>query len=161
MSAAAAPDWREVLRPGGVWSALVTCGSSPARAARHAAGPAYLALPYATEVALRGDWRLDRSVRLEVRGLAEVARLWAAGCTALCPAVQRAGIAAVAGVVGLAVDPLDDAAWSPLALALRGACRLVVVPDLRGWDRCPQVWADVCWALDHNMPVHVYAGGRA
>jgi hypothetical protein len=150
-------DWRAVLAPGGRWSGLVTTGSSAARAARHAAGLAYLAAPYAAEVALRGVWRPDRSVRVQMRAEIELSRLWQAGCVAVCPVVQRAGMAEVAGLAGLTVDPLDDAAWAPLAEVLRGAARLIVVPELRGWDRCRAVWADVTWALERNVPVHVYA----
>jgi hypothetical protein len=157
MATGAQMDWRAVLAPGGRWSPLVTAGSSPARAARHAVGLAYLAAPYAREVALRGDWRLERSVRMEMLAEIELARLWQAGCVAVCPAVQRAGMAGVAGMAGLTVDPLDDAAWEPLATPLRHAARLVVVPALQGWDRCPAVWADVQWALSCNVPVHVYA----
>ncbi len=160
MARQAQMDWRAVLAPGGRWSALVTAGSSPARAARCASGQVYLAAPYAREVALRGDWRLERSVRMQMQAEIELARLWQAGCVAVCPAVQRAGMAEVAGLAGLTLDPLDDAAWAPLTEVLRQAARLIVVPAMQGWDRCPAVWADVVWALEHTVPVHVY-GERA
>jgi hypothetical protein len=159
MSATAAPDWREVLRPGGRWSALVVTGSGPAQAARCATGLAYLALPYAGEVALRHSWRMERSVRLQAEAAMAAAALMREGCHVICPVLQRASIAAVAGLAGLEVDLLDDPVWTQMACALRNGVRLMVVPDVRGWDRCPAIWGDVTWALDRNMPVHLYAGG--
>jgi hypothetical protein len=150
-------DWRAVLAPGGRWSPLVTAGSSAARVARTPAGLAYLAAPYATEVALRGDWRMERSVRMVTLASIEMARLLRAGIIAVCPTVQRAEMAQVARLAGIVLDPLTDPVWADLATALRNAARLVVVPAIQGWDRCPAVWADVIWALERNMPVHVYA----
>lgn len=151
-------DWRAVLAPRGRWSGLVTAGSSAARAARHAAGLAYLAVPYQAEVALRGDWRLERSARLEVEAGVEAARLLECGCFAICPVLERAAIARVAGIAGLAMDLLADPAWSEMAVRMRRVAALMVVPALQGWDRCPAIRTDVAWALEHNMPVHVYAG---
>jgi hypothetical protein len=150
-------DWRAVLAPGGEWAPLVTGGSSPARVGRSAVGLVYLAAPYAGEVALRGGWRLERSVRFVTLAAIEMARLMRAGCVAVCPVLQRAEMAHVAGLAGLEVDPLADRDWDDLTDRLRCAAGLLVVPQMQGWDRCPEVWADVQWALARNMPVHIYA----
>lgn len=150
-------NWPRLLAPGGAASALVVRGSSPARAARHCAGVAYLSVPYAGEVALRGEWRMERSVRLSALMSIELARLLRAGCVALCPALQRAELALAATLPIDAPGALDGAVWADVAVRLRNLAVLVVVPNIRGWDRCPGVWADVDWALQHNVPVHVYA----
>lgn len=157
MAQLAEMDWRAVLAPKGRFSALVTAGSSPARAARHAMGLAYLAAPYAGEVALRGDWRFDRSVRILSLVAIEMARLLKAGCVSVCPVLQRAEMAQVGRLAGVDVDPLADPDWPGMAVVLRNACGLVVVPAVQGWDRCPAVWSDVVWAIEHDVPVHVYA----
>jgi hypothetical protein len=151
------PQWQDVLAPQGPWAGLVTAGSTPAGVARICVGLAYLAVPFAAEVQLRGVFRADRAVRLTARAEIEALRLWLAGCVAVCPALQRAGMAAVSGLVGAGVDALDDAAWADLSDRLRGAARVLVVPQVQGWDRCPAVLADVRWALSRNVPVHVYA----
>lgn len=150
-------DWREVLAPRGRWSALVTAGSSPARVRRQAVGLAYLAVPYATEVALRGVWRMERSVRLLTEASLEIARLAAQGVAVACPNAARAEICQAGPLAGVVLDPLDDPVWQQLADVQRHAACLLVVPALSGWDRCPAIRADVAWALAHNRPVHVYA----
>lgn len=160
MAQGAAMDWRAVMAPGGRHSALVTTGSSPLRVARNAVGLAYLSAPYAGEVALRGDWRFDRSVRILTCVSREMLRLAKAGCYALSPVMQQAEMAQVAPLArqeGIEVDPLADPVWRELAVRMRQVCGLVVVPDLQGWDRCPAVRADVAWALERNVPVHLYA----
>lgn len=153
-------DWPAVLAPGGRWSALVTAGSSPARVARHSVGLVYLAVPYAREVALKGSWRMERSVRLLTEASIEAARLAAQGCDTVCPVTSRAEMCQVAGLAGVQLDPLTDPAWDRLSRRLRAVAPLIVVPALRGWDRCPDIAADVAWALERTVPVHVY-GERA
>ena len=68
----------------------------------------------------------------------------------------------VAGTVdGVVVDPLDHQFWAAWSEPFLVAARLVVVPSIGGWQRCPMVARDVQWALDHNVPVHLYAGAAA
>lgn len=154
-------DWGAVLDPRGPASALVVTGSDAGRVARVCAGWAYLAVPYAGEVALKASWRLERSVRfVNLAGMA-AAQLTEAGCDVLCPVIQRAVISHAAGLARVDLDPLRAEAWDRLADRMRGVASVVVVPDLQGWDRCRAIWADVAWALERDVPVHVYAGRGA
>jgi hypothetical protein len=156
MTAQADLGWQVLLSPGGRWSGLVTAGSSAARAARHTVGVAYLAAPYQAEVAIRGEWRMDRSVRLVTLAAIEAARLLARGCVTVCPVLARAEMCQAGRLAGISLDPLSDPAWGDLSTRLRNVAGLVVVPDLPGWDRCPAILADVAWAVERTVPVHVY-----
>lgn len=149
-------DWRPVLAPGGAWSALVHAGSSPALAARHCAGFAYLSVPYHDGSQIRQAWRIERSVRIAMCASIEEARLAEAGITAICPAVNRAGIAHAAALIDDPPQPLDARFWAAWSQPILTAARLLVVPGIDGWDRCPTVWRELRFALRHNMPVHVY-----
>lgn len=151
-------DWAAVLDTRGRWSALVTVGSSPERAARHASGIAYLAAPYHEAAQLRGAWRIERSVRASTLASYERLRLADCGVTALCPAVDMAEMAHARVLFPDGPDPLDRRFWSAWATPVLSAARLVVVPEIEGWECCPMVWSDVVFALVHQVPVHVYAG---
>lgn len=138
-------------------AALVNLGADPARVARTCSGIAYVAAPYSGEVVLRRDWRLERSVRLSTLAALETARLVRAGVVAVCPALMRAEMANVAGIDGAGLDPLDAELWGRQRRVLLAAADLVVVPALRGWDRCPDVLADVAEALARTTRVFLYA----
>jgi hypothetical protein len=148
------PAWREVLQPGGPWSPLVVTGSSPDRVSRHADGLVLLAAPYLAR--LRDTWRYEQSVRASVMASIEMARLAGCGVTAVAPALLIAEIAHARTLVEDAPDPLDHRLWSDWARPLQVAARLVVVPAIDGWDRCPLVWDSVRMALARNKAVHVY-----
>lgn len=152
-------DWRAVLAPNGRYSALVHLGSSPAKVARHCSGLAYLAAPYSSEVTIRQSWRIERSARVETWALHERTRLLAAGVTSVCPTIDRAGMSYTAGMMqGGALDPMDADLWARWSQPMLNVSALIVVPEIDGWNRCPDVWAAVVWALDRNTPVHVYGG---
>ncbi|MCA2012414.1 DUF1937 family protein [Cereibacter sphaeroides] len=153
-------DWRPILNPKGQWSALVTLGSSPARVHRHAAGMVYLSTPYQLQAQIRGFWRIDASVRASTLASIEVAQLAAAGVTAIAPQVIRAEIAHARELVEDAPDPLDAAYWAEWSLPILRLARMLVIPALAGWDRCPLIWRDLRHALAHNVPVHLYARGQ-
>lgn len=151
-------DWRPVLAPAGRWSALVRAGSSPAEAARHCAGFAYLSVPYHHGSQIRQAWRIERSVRVTLQAAIEEARLADCGITAISPAVHRAGIAHAGALTEDSPDPLDRRFWDDWSQPLLNAAALLVVPAIAGWDRCPTVWRELRFALRHNLPVHVYGG---
>lgn len=153
-------DWRPVLAQGGRWSALVRAGSSPAEAARHCVGFAYVSVPYHDASQIRQAWRVEKSVRVTLQASIEEARLAESGITAICPAVHRAGIAHAGMLVEEMPQPLDGRFWDSWSQPLLAAARLLVVPDITGWDRCPTVWRELRFALCYNMPVHVYGGVR-
>ncbi|WP_068305322.1 DUF1937 family protein [Pararhodobacter sp. CCB-MM2] len=149
-------EWEPILAPKGVWSALVTPGSSPDRVHRHAAGMVYLSTPYQLEAQIRGAWHIDASVRASTLASVEVARLAAAGVTAIAPSVMRAEVAHARVLVEDAPEPLDAAYWAEWSMPILRLARLLVIPAIAGWDRCPLVWRDLRHALAHNVPVHVY-----
>lgn len=155
-------DWRPVLRPSGPWSTLVHSRSGPAVVAGRCPGIAYVACPYGEESKVRQAWRIERSVRVAAQAAIEVARLAVCGCTAICPVLSVAEISHARLLIGEdAPDPLDARFWSGWSQPLFTASAVLVVPDISGWDRCPSVWRDLCQALAHNMPVHVYGGASA
>lgn len=150
-------DWHGVIaRHRG---SLITTGSAPVQVARHCAGFAYLAVAYDLEVRLRKDWRLERSTRQSVLAARELAFLYAAGVTAVCPTVQRAEILHAAWTIADKPDPFDAKFWGARSLPFLNAANIVVVPNVQGWERCPMVWRDVNIALQGNVPVHLYYGG--
>lgn len=151
-------DWRPILNPKGHWSALLTLSSSPDRVRRHAVGMVYLSAPYQFEAQIRGVWRIEASVRASTEAAIEVAQLAACGVTAVAPNVMRAEVAHAAKVVDGAPDPLDAAYWAEWSLPILRLARLLVIPAIPGWDRCPMIWRDLRHALAHNVPVHLYAG---
>lgn len=152
-------DWRAVLQPRGPWSALVTVGSSPARVAESAVGAVYLSVPYALEAQIRGTWRVEQSVRASVLAAIEMALLAASGCSAQCPAILMAEVAHARVLVEEAPEPLDQRFWMDWSQPLLNAARVLAIPSLPGWDRCPMVWRDLRHALTYSLPVHVYGGG--
>lgn len=155
-------DWRGIMAPGGAWSALVRTGSDPETVARHCGGVAYLAAPYAEQAQARRSWQINLSAMVSVMAARELLRLTSVRVSAVCPTVLRAEALHVAGTVdGAQVDPLDHAFWADWSIPFLIAARIVVVPAISGWQRCPMVARDVQWALDHNVPVHLYAGAVA
>jgi len=154
-------NWAAVMAPQGRWSGLVTVGSSAAEVGRHCSGLAYLAVPFAVEIDSQADWRGDRSVRMSALASIEMARLLRAGCVAVCPALQRAEISLASLLPIDAPEPPAPVPWEAVAAGLRNVSRLIVVPDLPGWNRCPEILGDVVWALAQGLPVHLYAGGAA
>ena len=152
-------DWQSVLAPEGRWSALVRAPSWPELVSRHCCGLIHLAAPYINTAALRDQWRMDRSVRASMRAAIEVARLAALGCTAISPAIVLGEIGHAGVVMDEPLDPLHLPFWRAWSQPLLNAASMVVVPAIDGWDSCPLVWHDVCFALGRNMPVHVYARG--
>lgn len=152
-------DWSAIMARGGAWAALVRCGSDPQIVAAHCSGLAYLATPYAEHAQARRKWQIERSTMSSVMASREVLRLTQVKVSAVCPTVMRAEALHVAGTVEDAgVDPLDHEFWAAWSVPFLLAARIVVVPPIRGWQRCPMVARDVQWALDHNVPVHLYAG---
>lgn len=159
----AAPDWPAILAPRGRWSALVQTGSTPALVARHAAARAvFLAAPYLSDVAIRQEWRVERSVRLGLMAAREVMRLRLLGVTALCPVVMQAAMCEAACLLPEGPEAMmDRAGWDDWSAPMLGASNLIVVPDIQGWDRCPAILGQVASALGRNVAVHVYAGGAS
>jgi hypothetical protein len=152
-------DWRRVMAPQGSASALVRVGSDPAQVARHCSGIAYVAAPYDAHAGQRRKWQIDRSTMMSTLAAREVLRLICARVSAICPTVLRAeAMHAAPTVKEAAVNPLDLDFWANWSAPYLNACGIIVVPDIRGWQRCPMVARDVTWALDHNVPVHIYAG---
>lgn len=152
-------DWPGIMAPGGAWSALVRVGSDPGMVARHCSGVAYLAAPYAEQAQARREWRIERSTMVSVLASREILRLTLARVSAICPTVMRAeAMHAVGTVDGAEVDPLDHDFWAAWSAPFLVTAKILVVPAIRGWQRCPMVARDVQWALDHNVPVHLYAG---
>ncbi len=151
--------WREIITGGGLWSVLVSAGSSPARVADHARGLVFMASPYAEEVHIRRAWRIERSTRMSILAARELHRLRLAGVTAISPVLMMAEMCHAAALLADPPDPLDTGVWERWAAPLLNVAALVVVPDLQGWARCPLILAQVRRALRHNVPVHLYAGG--
>jgi len=150
------PDWPAVLARGGRWSALVRAASRPAAVPQ--GGLAFLAAPYLAEVSIRAEWRADRAARMGMAIARELIRLRAHGVTAVCPVLIQDWMMTAAPLAhGLVVGQSRED-WEAWARPMLHASQVLVVPDLQGWDRCPTIRAQVGWALDHNLPVHVYAG---
>lgn len=138
---------------------LIATGSSPKQVARHCNGFAYVAVAYDLEASIRKEWRIERSTRQSVLGARELAFLYEAGVSAICPTVQRAEILHAAATLSNRPKAFDAQFWAARSLPLLNAAAIVVVPDVQGWARCPMVWRDVNIALQHNVPIHLYAGG--
>ena len=154
-------DWGPVLEPGGVWSPLVHVGASPEVVARHNAGLAYLATPYTKEVLTGGKWDFNKSVAASLIASRHVLLLMREGVTAVSPIVLAAeALHAQPSVPGRKVSPLDHARWTDWCRPMFAAAKLVVVPNIPGWDRSEGIWAEVRAALAHNTPVFVYGGAR-
>lgn len=149
------PDWGPVLARDGRWSALVRTGSRPRLVPR--GGIAFLAAPWLGEVSIKQEFRPRRGVQMEHVVAREMLRLMSAGVTAICPVLLQSAMTWASPLVSGSVDPLDSAAWEAWARPFLNTASVVVVPDVQGWDRCPAVWSQVSWALERNVPVHVYA----
>jgi len=117
-----------------------------------------LSAPYFSEAVIRDQWRMERSVRASMFAAIEVARLAALGCCAVAPAMVIAGVAEAGALLDTPLDPLDLRFWAEWSHPLLSAASMVVVPEIDGWQRCPLVWRDVVFALEHNVPVHLYGG---
>lgn len=150
-------SWPELLRMAPWWPGLLHPGATPASVARVASGLVYLATPYSLQATdpRNGRWRRDWSDALARAAALEAVALAREGLTAVSPIVQSAAMCnALDGL-----DPLDERLWARWCQPMLDAARAVVVPDIPGWRRSLGVWREVIWALEHNMPVHVY--GRA
>lgn len=147
------------MLPKGRWSALVEVDTAPARVARVASGQIYLASPYPLAVSgRRGEWKPALSERIALLAAREILRLMQMGVSAVCPIQMRAGMCIASPLVDEPPAPLDPRAWQDWARPILAVSRMVVVPDIPGWSVCPEVWATVAWALNRNIPVHIYAG---
>ena len=155
-AAGAAPDWPAILTPGGRWSTLVRTSAGPGDVAP--GGLAFLAAPYLAEVEIRGEWREWRSSMMGVAIGREMDRLRQRGISAVCPVAMQAWMMTAAPLAaGQSATPDDWSAWARPFLV---AAARIVVPDVQGWDRCPQVLDQVRYGLKHNLPVVIYGGGR-
>lgn len=151
-------DWRRVMATGGAHSALVRVGSGPDDVARHCVGLAYLAAPYDGQAGSRRNWRIERSTMMSVLASREVLRLTCLNVSAICPTVLRAeAMHAAATVDEVSLDPMDTGFWGKWSQPYLNASAIVAVPEITGWQRCPMVARDVAWALERNVPVHIYA----
>lgn len=151
-------DWAQIMAPRGPHSALVVVGRGPAAVPR--GGLAFVAAPYIGQADLKGRWRIERSVRLGMYIAREMMRLRKRGVSAVCPVLMQAVMCEAADLVGDAADPMDAAGWAAWVWPMLTVAQCVVVPDIVGWQDCPQIKAQVAHALAHNLPVHIYAGAQ-
>ncbi|MCL4069019.1 DUF1937 family protein [Pseudomonas sp. GX19020] len=152
-------DWGAVMMPKGRWSALVETDTAPARVAQYASGQIYLAAPY--PLAVRGrqaEWKPALSERIALLAAREILRLMQLGVSAVCPVQMRAGMCIASPLVDEPPPALDPHVWQDWAIPMLAVSRMVVVPDIPGWSVCPEVWATAVWALNRNIPLHIYAG---
>lgn len=154
-------DWPGLIARGCA-SGLVRTGIAPTTAGIHCGGTlAYLAVPYAREVAIRDIWRPERSVRIGLEAAWHQAALLRAGVASVCTVVARDAMCTASLMLPEGegrLDPMDRALWRDVAGRLLGAAGAVIVPAIDGWDRCPDVLAEAVWALAHNRPVLLYGG---
>lgn len=149
--------WYHLLPRDSRWSALVSTGSTPERVARGNAGLAFVAAPYQSEVQIDGQWQSERSTHLSILAALEMLKLHNAGVSAICPSLQMAEMCHALSLLDEAPDPLDPHRWKGWAWPMLHAAKLVVVPQLPGWEKCPVIWAQALWALERNIPIHLYA----
>ncbi|WP_406720707.1 DUF1937 family protein [Thioclava litoralis] len=131
------------------WSGPIVFGVGPADVVGHAGGkPVYVSSP----------------VRLKLCQVPEAVTLFAARA---CAELSRVGIWAASPVIlGAAMLEVDmhlkinePVGWAKQVAGLRNAAGAIWVPACRGWASCPQIWADVQWAVSHGVPVMVEAKG--
>lgn len=117
---------------------------------------AYMATPYTLEV-LDADqqWDRTRSFEIETRTARWARDLAMEGASVVSPILQACAICH-ADIEGH-LDPLDDCFWARWCQPMMRAAGSVVVPPMTGWDRSRGVWREVCWALEHNVPVYLVA----
>ena len=152
-----AENWLQLLRQAGRYPGLLHVGASPDTVARIASGQIYLASPYSLQVTdpVSRRWSRWRSREMAASATLHVAALASRGITAVSPIIQSAAICDLL----TEFDPLDERFWGAWCQPMLDASRAVVVPDIPGWRESLGVWREVVWALDRNVPVHVY--GRA
>lgn len=152
--AAREPAWGPVIAAARAGELpLLGFGATPEAVAREAAGLVYLATPYSRiAVDAAGAWCPERSARAMAQATRAAARLAGLGVTAVSPIVLTAGMCHASA----ALDPLDDPFWARWCAPLLAAARVVVVPDIAGWDRSRGVWREVRAALASNVPVRIY-----
>lgn len=152
-------SWPQLMRMAPVWPGLLHLGATAESVARAASGQVYLASPYTLQVI---DPRTGRWSRARSRTLAAAAALHAGllarrGVTAVSPIVLSA---AMCHLPATELDPLDERFWAGWCQHLLAVSRAVVVPDIPGWRQSLGVWREVIWALERNMPVHIYGGAE-
>lgn len=149
--------WDDVLDSAGRWSALVHRGATADSVAKAAGGVAWLSAPVIEGVTAGGRWRFDKAVEVEIRAAHMLHELARAGCAAISALVMWSAMAQAGSALARRqrLDPLDEAAWDRWCAPMRNAAALVVVLDVPRWRVSRAVWADVVWALERNVPVHV------
>lgn len=153
--------WDRLLSPDHPKAPLVHAGATPVRVANYSAGLVYLATPYTREVLSGGKWSYEKSVTLSTLASRHMVMLMRERVTAISPIVMASeAMHAQCSVGGRRLDPLDQEFWSEWCRPLLHAARAVVVPNIPGWERSLGIWSEVAFALEHNMPVFVYAGGK-
>lgn len=113
---------------------------------------AYLATPYTRNVIDRdGLFSPVLSMEMQTRAARWAWRFAIGGVTAMSPIVQACSMLAVDFEQHL--DPLGDAFWSGWCQPMLMASGSVIVPAIYGWEKSTGIWREVCWAIDHNVPV--------
>lgn len=152
--------WRAILAPDAAVSPLVRRGASPASVGRATGGRmGFVCAPYLADVQVGGEWRPERSVRLSILAARELRRLQMEGVSAICPAVLQAAMCEASGLIPDAPPCLHRPSWDIWVRPFLAQAAFLVVPDIPGWQNCPDVLAQVMGALARNVAVHVYAGG--
>ena len=150
-------EWARLMQHG---QPVLRIASSPASVGRATGGRAgFMAAPYLAEVQIGGVWRWERSVRLSVLAAHELGRLMDQGASCVCPVVLQASISETAQMRPDAAPVLAARDWQAWVQPFLNAAGFVVVPDLPGWQNCPEILAQARWALARNIPVHLYASG--
>ncbi|SPJ27645.1 DUF1937 family protein [Falsiruegeria mediterranea] len=148
-----APDWPALERAVKRGQISARLDASTAAAAHHLKGQlVYLSCPFARSN--RDD--LDQFDRLavldfEVRAARWVKLLAVLNVPAACPAAMRCQM--LTADMENELRPLDGAFWAEFSRPFLFAAGAVVVPPMPGWRLSREVWADVCWALQSNVPV--------
>lgn len=135
----------------GRWGDLVRFGAGPEAVARYSGGRlVYLATPYSKQVIGPGGvWDFGLSAEASVRAARWAAQVARHGATAVSPIVMAAEMCHSARLL----DPLDEPFWGRWCAPLLAASGTVAVPAFAGWQRSRGIWREVCWALQHNLPV--------
>lgn len=151
------PAWAQMSAPEArlPWAGSLIFGAMPEWVAEEVAGNmVYLATPYSKEVVNAfGKWNRWQSLEASDRAAREMARLCAAGVTAVSPIHAAHAICDAAP----SIDPLDERFWARWCQPILQASRAVVIPEIAGWDRSVGVWREAVWALRNFRQVYVYA----